>query len=248
MGKATHFSSMDVDGGEFSHDYGANRLLAARRARKRAEGDYQLLQNRLVRLRLEEEKAQKKISETKKKAQEILALKARNEMVMREKIEKAAEADNEIAHMRMRTNKQRQDQKHRTANSLGEVQQLKREGVLQTRKARQEHEIAIQKQRDRDLAHAQQCKQAIKAHEIGVQKQQHQKRIELTEKFQHEFDEKVFNEEKQRALAEAEVRRMEAEEAYLIDQLKATQESQRYAYDDLEKALNYEVGAGDLVN
>jgi len=51
----------------------------------------------------------------------------------------------------------------------------------------------------------------------------------------------VFNEEKQRALAEAEVRRMEAEEAYLIDQLKATQESQRYAYDDLEKALNYEV-------
>ena len=94
---------------EFAHDYGANRLLAAKRARKRAEGDYQLLQNRLVRLRvslhlnsvsflicgeclnsrlssftlpqLEEEKAQKKISETKKRAQEILALKARNEMV-----------------------------------------------------------------------------------------------------------------------------------------------------------------------
>merc|ERR1712164_79197 len=89
---------------EFSHDYGSNRLLAAKRARKRAEGDYQLLQNRLVRLRMEEEKAQKKIAETKKRAQEIVALKARNEMVMREKIEKAAEADNEIAHMRMRTN------------------------------------------------------------------------------------------------------------------------------------------------
>ena len=37
---------------EFAHDYGANRLLAAKRARKRAEGDYQLLQNRLVRLRV----------------------------------------------------------------------------------------------------------------------------------------------------------------------------------------------------
>merc|ERR1712110_807865 len=112
MGRLRESYKMPDPMDQFAHDYGANRLLAAKRARKRAEGDYQLLQNRLVRLRLEEEKAQKKISDTKKKAQEILALKARNEMVMREKIEKAAEADNEIAHMRMRTNKQRQDQKH----------------------------------------------------------------------------------------------------------------------------------------
>merc|ERR1711988_1838465 len=98
------------DAGEFSHDYGANRLLAAKRARKRAEGDYQLLQNRLLRLRLEEEKAQKKISETKKKAQEILALKARNELAIREKMDKAAMADDEISRLKDRANKQRVDQ------------------------------------------------------------------------------------------------------------------------------------------
>merc|ERR1719321_1119505 len=118
---------------------------------------------------------------------------------------------------------------------------MKRDGVLHTRKARQEHEIAIQRQRDNDLRHAQQCREAIKAHETSVQKQQHLKRIQLTEKFQKEFDEKVLEEEKQRTMAESEVRRMEAEEAYLIDQLKATQEAQRHAYDDLETALNYEV-------
>merc|ERR1712227_701405 len=94
--------TMEGEGTEqFAHDYGANRLLAAKRARKRAEGDYQLLQNRLVRLKLEEEKAQKKINETKKKAQEILALKARNEMLMREKIDKAADADGEIEALKM---------------------------------------------------------------------------------------------------------------------------------------------------
>merc|ERR1712216_938476 len=102
---------------QFAHDYGANRLLAAKRARKRAEGDYQLLQNRLVRLRLEEDKAQKKINETKKKAQEILALKARNEMAIREKMEKASEADNEIAHLKDRAHKQRVDQKVRLKES-----------------------------------------------------------------------------------------------------------------------------------
>merc|ERR1711904_366071 len=115
---------------EYSHDYGANRLLAAKRARKRAEGDYQLLQNRLVRLKLEEEKAQKKINETKKKAQEILALKARNEMLMREKIDKAAAADGEIEALKMRANKQRQDQRHRTLDAVGAVQKQKRDGVL----------------------------------------------------------------------------------------------------------------------
>lgn len=226
---------------EFSHDYGANRLLAAKRARKRAEGDYQLLQNRLLRLRLEEEKAQKKISETKKKAQEILALKARNEMAIREKMEKASEADHEIAHLKDRAHKQRVDQKLRLKESADAVNRHKRDGVLHIRKSRQEHEMAIQRQRDADLRHAQQCKDAIKAHEVSVQKQQHQKRIELTEKFQQEFDDKVMDEERQRAAAEQEVMRMEAEEAQLIDQLKATQESQRYAYDDLEKALNYQV-------
>merc|ERR1711904_376902 len=96
---------------EYSHDYGANRLLAAKRARKRAEGDYQLLQNRLVRLRLEEEKAQKKIQETKKRAQEILALKARNEMANREKMHQAHDADSEIARAKDRASKQRTDQK-----------------------------------------------------------------------------------------------------------------------------------------
>merc|ERR1711904_572070 len=104
---AHHSKALMEKQNEFAHDYGANRLLAAKRARKRAEGDYQLLQNRLLRLRLEEEKAQRKIQETKKKAQEILALKARNEMAIREKMEKAQSADDEIAHLKDRANKQR---------------------------------------------------------------------------------------------------------------------------------------------
>ena len=72
-----------------------------------------------------------------------------------------------------------------------------------------------------------------------MQKAAHQKRIEMTEKFQADFDQKVMEEEKQRTIAESEVRRMEAEEAYLIDALKTTQDHQRTAYDDLEAALNY---------
>jgi len=127
----------DDEGDQFAHDYGANRLLAAKRARKRAEGDYQLLQNRLVRLRLEEEKAQKKIIETKKRAQEIVAMKARNQMANREKQNNAHDADGSIAAAKDRARKQRVDQKQRVSHAQDQVAKQKRDGVLHVRRTRQ---------------------------------------------------------------------------------------------------------------
>merc|ERR1712188_28518 len=162
-------------------------------------------------------------------------------MANQEKMNQAHQADEEISRAKDRAHKQRLVQKLRCQHALEQVAKQKRDGVLHTRRARQEHEMVIQRQRDQDLRHAQQCKDAIKAHELSVQQAAHQKRTELTEKFQKEFDNKVMEEEKQRSLAEAEVRRMEAEEAYLIEQLKSTQEYQRNAYDQLESALNYEI-------
>merc|ERR1711998_310198 len=153
----------------------------------------------------------------------------------------AHDHDEDIAAAKDRANKQRIDQKLRVQHAQEQVAKSKRDGVLHSRRARQKHEMVIQRQRDQDLRHAQQCKDAIKAHEQAVQQAAHQKRIQLTEKFQKEFDEKVMDEERQRTIAEAEVRRMESEEAFLIDRLKATQEEQRTAYDQLESALNYDL-------
>ena len=54
------------------------KLLEAKLARKKVEEDAQLLANRIALLEVEDKKAQKKIEETRKKAQEILDLKNRN--------------------------------------------------------------------------------------------------------------------------------------------------------------------------
>merc|ERR1712100_985514 len=97
MGRLRESYKMPDPMDQFAHDYGANRLLAAKRARKRAEGDYQLLQNRLVRLKMMEEKASKKIAETRQRAEEIMKLKRRNKKEMDEKMKQALHADDEIA-------------------------------------------------------------------------------------------------------------------------------------------------------
>lgn len=47
-------------------------MLETKQERKRAETDLQLLANRIALLRLEEQKAANKVSETKIRAQEIL--------------------------------------------------------------------------------------------------------------------------------------------------------------------------------
>ena len=55
--------------------------------RKKAEEDAQLLANRITLLQIEEVKALKKIDETRKKAKEIMELKARNLEAQRQKEE-----------------------------------------------------------------------------------------------------------------------------------------------------------------
>merc|ERR1719299_16429 len=54
-------------------------LSTAKEARKRAELDAQLLANRIALLKQEEEKAWKKIEETRKRASEIMELRIANE-------------------------------------------------------------------------------------------------------------------------------------------------------------------------
>lgn len=54
------------------------KLIEAKQARKKVEEDALLLANRIALLEVEDKKAQKKIQETRKKAQEIMDLKARN--------------------------------------------------------------------------------------------------------------------------------------------------------------------------
>merc|ERR1719333_773579 len=56
-----------------------SNLTAAKESRKRAELDAQLLANRIALLKQEEEKAWKKIEETRKRAGEIMELRAANE-------------------------------------------------------------------------------------------------------------------------------------------------------------------------
>ena len=64
------------------------KLVAAKIARKRAEEDHKLLSNRISLLKQEEQKAWKKIDETKKRARDIVTQRQRNEENIQKKMER----------------------------------------------------------------------------------------------------------------------------------------------------------------
>jgi len=59
-----------------------SHMLNVKNARLRSEHDVNLLRNRLERLRQEERKALKKIEETRRRADQIVSLKTRNEELL----------------------------------------------------------------------------------------------------------------------------------------------------------------------
>merc|ERR1712096_285011 len=77
-------------------DNTASRKLAAKHARKRAEDDAKLLSNRIALLKAEEQKAWKKIEETRNRAAQIMKLRQRNAEVSQIKLTKRQQMENEI--------------------------------------------------------------------------------------------------------------------------------------------------------
>ncbi|KAK9819957.1 hypothetical protein WJX72_004409 [[Myrmecia] bisecta] len=77
----------------------ASAILSQKRARKAAEEDANRLYNRVRQLQKEEEKACKRIEDTKRKAQEILQLRERNEQKQLEKEERLQETKEEKAEL-----------------------------------------------------------------------------------------------------------------------------------------------------
>lgn len=69
---------------ELVNTYTSDAMIEAKLSRKRAEGDLQLLMNRISLLHTEEHKALNKITETKTRAQEIREMKKRNEDLVQE--------------------------------------------------------------------------------------------------------------------------------------------------------------------
>merc|ERR1719382_2001203 len=212
-------------------------LTAAKESRKRAELDAQLLANRIALLKQEEEKAWKKIEETRKRAQEITDLRNQNEQKFAAK-EQFYKAKWESIRSAQSQNQQNRDR----AKAVREATQL---GLMEARsnnaaQAKQQSQQMLLHKKERQAAEQQaniERSNMIKQKKDDAKRKLEEDRLAQLEKFREDYEARAAQEELLRARTDALVAKMEKEEMELIQRLQNTQTVQRNAYEELEAAL-----------
>lgn len=226
-----------AEGAPLTHSQMQASLTSAKEGRKRAELDAQLLANRIALLKQEEEKAWKKIEETRKRATEIQSLRAQNENKFAAK-EQFYKAKWESIRDAQSKNAYNRDKAKATREAT-------KQGLMENRAAQamqtkqQSHEFLLaKKEREAQERQANAERGAfIKARRDEAKRRMEEDRLAQMEKFREDYEARAASEELLRSRTDALVASMEKEEMELIARLQNTQTVQRNAYEELEGHL-----------
>jgi len=212
-------------------------LTGAKEARKRAELDAQLLANRIALLKQEEEKAWKKIEETRKRAAEIVELRKQNEQKYSAKEDYYKQKWESIRKAQAVNQAQREKAKA--------IREQTKHGMLEQKHAnaqstKQQSQHMLLQKKEREAAERQQNLERssyLKSRKDDAKRRMEEERLAQLERFREDYEARTAQEELLRARTDALVAKMEKEEMELIQRLQNTQTVQRNAYEELEAAL-----------
>jgi len=224
-------------GGAVSTSQMQVNLTGAKETRKRAELDAQLLANRIALLKQEEEKAWKKIEETRKRATEVTHLRAQNQQKFQQK-EQFYQAKWDSIQKAQASNTQKRERAKATRDAT-------KNGLLENKHARasetkqNSHEMLMAK---KEREQSEKLINNDRGNNIRQKKEEAKRKLEedrlaQLEKFREDYEALSAQENLLRERTEALVAKMEQEEMELIQRLQNTQTVQRSAYEELEAAL-----------
>ena len=124
-----------------------------------------MLQNRINRLIIEEEKAAKRISETRRRAKEIWDLKRRNEANQAARADAGSWMSSEQHLQRQLLTQARSERASALDSSKKALEHMRKEEVAVLRQMRRENEEAVVAQRNMELARCKARKQSVKMHQ-----------------------------------------------------------------------------------
>jgi len=220
-----------------THSQMQTNLTGAKESRKRAELDAQLLANRIALLKQEEEKAWKKIEETRKRATEITTLRDQNEQKFGAK-EQFYKAKWESIRSAQSQNQQNRDKSKavRESTQLG-LMEARARNAEETKQHSQQMLLHKKERQHAELQANVERSQMIKQKKEDGKRKLEEDRLAQLEKFREDYEARAAQEELLRARTDSLVAKMEKEEMELIQRLQNTQTVQRNAYEELENSL-----------
>ncbi|GMH41392.1 hypothetical protein BSKO_09302 [Bryopsis sp. KO-2023] len=215
----------------------AASILLEKRARKQVEDDTVRLYNRVRQLEKEEEKAQKRIKETKAKADEITELRLRNEQKIVEREKRTKRLEERLEKQREDNFKLKQESKAARVRKEITVLESKQNVVQRTKGERAKIERLVAEDRFLSRRKALQQKETVRrSQQLAEQKIQQQRTARL-QMAHDEYDRRLREEVESRFKKEKELENLVRLELDLIERLKASQDAQCLAYKQLDAAL-----------
>jgi hypothetical protein len=220
-----------------SRDSRQLRLIEAKQQRKQSESEVTLLANRVALLKVEESKAWKKIEDTRKRAKEIMELRARNleQQRVREENRKEKEDEKLMRLMQNRLQKE-QDTQYREMTREQMKSKLKAE-VEEIKRKKLENIELISQQKTATLNYNTEVYMHIRNSQKEFADRRRQDEEERRARARAEYEAKLESELKIKASKDEEIERLEKEEIELIAKLQNTQILQRSAFEDLEAVI-----------
>lgn len=214
----------------------------ARLARKSAELEVKALENRILLLKKEEEKAKQKLSQTKKRAEEIIKL--REEALERKKETAKLRSSNqdgfvsndpEVIKKRFI---EKELSKAARRRNLKEAFESKRAGAIEFRSEKKRFEDSALEQKKEMQDEAKRKKEAIKIEREEAARKIKLEKERLREQAREEYNRKIEEEKETAKELERKAKKLQELEVEMMKRLQHTQDIQRKAYDELEGALS----------
>jgi hypothetical protein len=217
-----------------------SRLIEAKQRRQEASKDALLLKNRIALLKAEEEKAWKKIEQTRRRAAELLKLRQDNDRAhaMLKELAMEVERDTQASIQVKRELVLSIDSIPKKKEMSMQLTEARRSEALQLKEDKQRWKEIMDRQRRDELSDAIRRKEEVENQKeaLRVKKMMHKQDIDKLNR--ERAMEKVRAEEDQARRHEAEVQDMEQQERELIQRLRNTQHLQKQAFEELEAALS----------
>lgn len=211
--------------------------LRAKQQRTKAEQDKQLLQNRISRLIIEQEKAEKRIAETRRRTMEIRNLKQRNAANSAARGDATSWLSSEQELQRELLKENRSTRAKAIVASRTAMYSLRKDEVAVLKHMRRENETAVQAQRELERQRAVERKNIVREHQrAGLQRKQAEQAVQLSKL-------KESRESKRQELDDDALSHLTAyssladEEQRLIASLQKWQSVQEEAFEQLDSVL-----------
>jgi len=212
-------------------------MINARRARMRVEADRQLLANRIARLQAEEMRSVKRIEETHKKTQEILAMKARHQQSEFEKEASKIGQEDAIDKHKQALLQIKEQQRIAIIAAKQSQNLTKAEQAREAKRANEENAIAIARARGAEYNAAAFRRNAVRQDQEAARERRQKEKELLLQHLQKRSATREMNEVRRAHEYADEIARLQEEERRLLESLHQTQEEHRQAFREVEEKV-----------